>query len=123
MYVAKFDINENELKGSGRWMELSFGKNGLTPENGFKDQAEVLIFARRAATQVGATTMDRPEWVAVHPDKSMCSVRSPTTKTVAKKVNLLVARIHARRITTGRSFVGCQHRVITPVMCSLGTST
>lgn len=50
MYVAKFDINENELKGSGRWMELSFGKNGLTPENGFKDQAEVLIFARRAAT-------------------------------------------------------------------------
>lgn len=69
LYVAKFDINENELKGSGRWMELSFGKNGLTPENGFKDQAEVLIFARRAATQVGATTMDRPEWVAVHPDK------------------------------------------------------
>lgn len=58
LYVAKFDINENELKGSGRWMELSFGKNGLTPENGFKDQAEVLIFARRAATQVGATTMD-----------------------------------------------------------------
>ncbi|EEO01501.1 TPA: PhoX family phosphatase [Vibrio cholerae] len=69
LYVAKFDINENELKGSGRWMELSFGKNGLTPENGFKDQAEVLIFARQAATQVGATTMDRPEWVAVHPDK------------------------------------------------------
>ena len=28
-----------------------------------------MIFARRAATQVGATTMDRPEWVAVHPDK------------------------------------------------------
>lgn len=69
LYVAKFDINDKELKGSGRWMELSFGKNGLTPENGFKDQAEVLIFARRAATQVGATTMDRPEWVAVHPDE------------------------------------------------------
>lgn len=68
LYVAKFDIYDNELKGSGRWMELSFGKNGLTPENGFKDQAEVLIFARRAATQVGATTMDRPEWVAVHPN-------------------------------------------------------
>ncbi|GAM62136.1 putative phosphatase [Vibrio ishigakensis] len=27
----------------------------------------MMIFARRAATQVGATTMDRPEWVAVHP--------------------------------------------------------
>ncbi|WJG24570.1 PhoX family protein [Vibrio furnissii] len=66
--VAKFDIQDKELKGQGRWIELTFGKNGLTPENGFKNQAEVLIFARRAATQVGATTMDRPEWVAVHPD-------------------------------------------------------
>ncbi|MGL6025499.1 MAG: PhoX family protein, partial [Vibrio sp.] len=69
LYVAKFDMDQQELKGSGRWIELSFGKNGLTPENGFKDQAEVLIFVRRAATQVGATTMDRPEWVAVHPDQ------------------------------------------------------
>ncbi|QIL86735.1 PhoX family phosphatase (plasmid) [Vibrio sp. HDW18] len=69
LYVAKFDMDQQELKGSGRWIELSFGKNGLTPENGFKDQAEVLIFVRRAATLVGATTMDRPEWVAVHPDK------------------------------------------------------
>lgn len=68
LFVAKFDMNEKELKGSGKWLELTFGKNGLTPENGFKDQAEVMIFARRAATQVGATTMDRPEWVAIHPD-------------------------------------------------------
>lgn len=66
--VAKFDMQDKELKGQGRWIELTFGKNGLTPENGFKNQAEVLIFARRAATQVGATTMDRPEWVAVYPD-------------------------------------------------------
>ncbi|MFH0227056.1 PhoX family protein [Vibrio furnissii] len=66
--VAKFDMQDKELKGQGRWIELTFGKNGLTPENGFKNQAEVLIFARRAATQVGATTMDRPEWVAVRPD-------------------------------------------------------
>lgn len=67
LYVAKFSMKENELKGSGEWIELTFGKNGLTKENGFNDQAEVMIFARRAATQVGATTMDRPEWVAVHP--------------------------------------------------------
>lgn len=66
--VAKFDMQDKELKGQGRWIELTFGKNGLTPENGFKNQAEVLIFARRAATHVGATTMDRPEWVAIHPD-------------------------------------------------------
>ncbi|MGY5617014.1 PhoX family protein [Vibrio cincinnatiensis] len=68
LYVAQFEMEEDALKGIGRWIGLTWGKNGLTPENGFNDQAEVLIFARRAATQVGATTMDRPEWVAIHPD-------------------------------------------------------
>lgn len=68
LYVAKFEMDDKELRGKGQWIELTHGKNGLTKQNGFMDQAEVLIFARRAATQVGATTMDRPEWVAVHPD-------------------------------------------------------
>ncbi|MCG9681694.1 PhoX family phosphatase [Vibrio sp. Isolate23] len=68
LYVAKFEMDDAELKGKGQWLELTYGKNGLTKENGFHDQAEVVTFARRAATRVGATTMDRPEWVAVHPD-------------------------------------------------------
>ena len=34
---------------------------------GFGSQAEVLIDARTAADKVGATFMDRPEWIAVHP--------------------------------------------------------
>ncbi len=69
LYVAKFAMKDDKLEGEGQWLELAYGKNGLTKENGFNSQAEVMIFARRAATQVGATTMDRPEWVAVHPDK------------------------------------------------------
>ncbi|WP_268602946.1 PhoX family protein, partial [Escherichia coli] len=58
LYVAQFDSDEagTPLKGKGRWIALEFGKNGLTPENGFRDEAEVLIFARKAAQQVGATT-------------------------------------------------------------------
>ena len=68
LYVARFNAAEGELKGKGEWVELTHGKNGLTKENGFEDQAAVMIFAREAATQVGATTMDRPEWVAVHPN-------------------------------------------------------
>ncbi|SEI61839.1 hypothetical protein SAMN05421831_105163 [Allopseudospirillum japonicum] len=69
LYVARFEAQEGALEGRGQWIELTHGKHGLTAENGFADQAEVLIFARAAATQVGATTMDRPEWVAIHPNK------------------------------------------------------
>ena len=53
--------------GTGTWKELAFGHHGLTPENGFRSQADILINARSAADHVAATPMDRPEWVAVHP--------------------------------------------------------
>lgn len=62
LYVARF-----EEDGSARWLPLVFGENGLTAENGFMDQADVLIHARAAADIVGATKMDRPEWITVHP--------------------------------------------------------
>ncbi|NRA64913.1 MAG: PhoX family phosphatase [Pseudobacteriovorax sp.] len=62
LYVAAFYED-----GSGDWLPLIFGKNGLTPLNGFKSQSDILINARAAADHLGATPMDRPEWVAVHP--------------------------------------------------------
>ena len=62
LYAARF-----EEDGSARWLPLVFGENGLTAENGFVDQADVLIHARAAADTVGATKMDRPEWITVHP--------------------------------------------------------
>ncbi|HET7775067.1 MAG TPA: alkaline phosphatase PhoX, partial [Azospira sp.] len=62
LYVARFGE-----EGQGSWVALEHGKHGLTAENGFADQAQVLIRTRQAADQVGATKMDRPEWIAVHP--------------------------------------------------------
>ncbi|MFZ2854418.1 MAG: PhoX family phosphatase [Rhodocyclaceae bacterium] len=62
LHVARFGED-----GQGEWLALEHGQNGLTVDNGFIDQADVLIRARQAADQVGATRMDRPESIAIDP--------------------------------------------------------
>jgi uncharacterized protein len=68
LYVARFEAGATggDRMGTGVWIALTFGQTGLTAANGFADQAEVLIRARQAADRVGATMMDRPEWVAAN---------------------------------------------------------
>ncbi|MFK7868908.1 MAG: PhoX family phosphatase [Roseobacter sp.] len=55
LYAGKFN---DDL--TGEWL-------ALTPETTGMDAAEIAIFTRTAASAVGATTMDRPEWLAVNP--------------------------------------------------------
>jgi secreted PhoX family phosphatase len=65
LYAARFNTD-----GTGSWLELNFGANGINPNNAaysFADQADVLVNARLAADVAGATRMDRPEWTAVDP--------------------------------------------------------
>lgn len=72
LYVAKFlaGATAGDRTGTGTWVALVHGQNGLTVANGFADQADILIRARQAADFVGATMMDRPEWVTVNPKKA-----------------------------------------------------
>ena len=55
LYVAKFAED-----GTGQWL-------ALTPEATGMSAAEICIHTRQAGSKLGATTMDRPEWVAVNP--------------------------------------------------------
>jgi len=58
IYVAKFNDD-----GKGEWVALTPATTGMA------SQAEICIHTRMAASAVGATTMDRPEWVASNPTR------------------------------------------------------
>ncbi len=65
LYVARFYPS-----GMGEWVELAFGKNGISATSAnyaFTDQADVALHSRLAADAALATKMDRPEWGAVDP--------------------------------------------------------
>lgn len=75
LYAARFS---DDL--SGQWL-------ALTPETTGMEAAEICIHTRLAASRVGATTMDRPEWVAAHPARSEVYVALTNNKNRGLKPN------------------------------------
>ena len=58
LFVAKFVDNLR-----GEWVPMTPATTGMS-------KAEICIHSRIAASKLGATTMDRPEWVAANPVKT-----------------------------------------------------
>ncbi|MYH57709.1 MAG: PhoX family phosphatase [Boseongicola sp. SB0675_bin_26] len=79
LYAAKFNWD-----GTGEWVELTEESTGMS-------EVEIHVFTRMAATKVGATTMDRPEWVAVNPvaAEGYCALTNNSRRNVLKDGQLL----------------------------------
>ncbi len=89
LYVAKFSSG-----GRGQWLALTPGSNGIPKKsnpsdpNGF-DEADIAIRTREAADLAGATPMDRPEWIAIHPETKevYASLTNNSTRGTEKAVD------------------------------------
>ena len=81
LYVARFNDD-----GTGDWLELSI--NNSTLASRFSSQAELLVYTRLAADAVGATPMDRPEWVSAAPDGQVyCACTNNSARSQANAAN------------------------------------
>ncbi len=81
LYVARFDDDH-----TGRWLALTIDNPALAAR--FGSQAEVLTYARVAADLLGATPMDRPEWISVAPDRSVyCTLTNNSRRTEGNAAN------------------------------------
>lgn len=92
LYVAKFGNGAvaGDAMGTGEWILLDKTANAtLAADVRFADQAELLVKTRLAADAVGATRMDRPEWVAVHPTTKevYCTLTNNSGRSVTDDAN------------------------------------
>jgi len=75
LYAAKYSED-----GTGHWL-------ALTPATTEMSAAEIAVHSRIAGSKVGATTMDRPEWITTHPGKAEVYVALTNNKNRGIKPN------------------------------------
>jgi secreted PhoX family phosphatase len=94
LYVAKFNAD-----GSGQWLPLTHGQGPLTAANGFADQGEVLIKSRQASDLLGATKMDRPEWIAIDRERWVyCTLTNNSNRGQANQPGVDAANPRANNV-------------------------
>jgi uncharacterized protein len=78
LYVAKFAAGDTtgDAMGTGEWIALTPAHPALAD----KSMDWILVFTRLAADLVGATRMDRPEWIDVAPDGQVYATLTNNTR-------------------------------------------
>ncbi len=106
LYVAKFRDN-----GTGVWIPLRPGLPALRDK--FNSLAEILVNTRMAADAVGATPMDRPEWITTAPNGDVyCALTNNSRRTEADGPNPLAPNPdgHILRIQDSVNHIGTSFR-------------
>jgi secreted PhoX family phosphatase len=101
LYTARFDVGErdDDAMGTGEWLPLVWEAGGPLDQAGFANQQEVLLNTRGAADVLGATPMDRPEDVDVHPKSGRVYVT--LTNNSQRTPDSEQAEINGRELDTG----------------------
>lgn len=108
LYVARFDAGAatGDMMGTGVWIPLKLDTPRTTAAGGgtlaaqFDDIGQLLINTRQAADAVGATPMDRPEWVTVHPTTGevYLTLTNNSGRTTADEANPRTSNIYGQII-------------------------
>lgn len=103
LYVAKLGAGDTtgDFMGTGEWILLDKTLNATLASNvNFATQADVLINTRLAADAVGATKMDRPEWITVHPKTGevYCTLTNNSGRSTADEANPRAKNVYGQII-------------------------
>ncbi|MFN6122305.1 MAG: PhoX family protein [Actinomycetes bacterium] len=90
LYVARFSAGgaEGDMMGVGEWIPLTTDNPMLA---GWTND-RIHVFTRLAADAVGATRMDRPEWISVAPDGQVYATLTNNTRRGRATTNPTEAR-------------------------------